>query len=434
MDEIERALDTLDEETATTARPVVESLLGHDDTRVPLATLTQSDVQHFLWQTLPTRWMTEDREHHEIAWALGDFLQAAGLDRYAEICRDPRTHTILSAWHEEPEKGAAAAYAAAQDSGLVPPDTDALAFGEVMGGDEARIHADVTRLLERSIGEGTLDPSARGFRARVGRLVESHLTAPSTSYGGRSPVAVVHEERMGMWVHQLARGRQRPWTSVVPLVVDPVPLPEGVELSVAPAVAVLEAVGEGVTLTSAGYLPAKLAVALDDRFGWSDQMLGARPRSESDLPRLMFLDEHLRDTRLLTRRAKRLTVSAEGRRCLADPARLWSVLTTAAPRQKGFEADALAVGAAVLLTSESVGREELDGEVAAVLANKWRAADGTTVTAEDVSAIGVEWYRRGRSLGWWEEGRRWSRLELTPVGQAAAANLFRSVATRPMQR
>ena len=43
MDEIERALDTLDEETATTARPVVESLLGHDDTRVPLATLTQSE-------------------------------------------------------------------------------------------------------------------------------------------------------------------------------------------------------------------------------------------------------------------------------------------------------------------------------------------------------------------------------------------------------
>lgn len=433
MNEIDQALGHLDVVTATTARPAIESLIGVEETRVPLTTLTQSDVQHFLWRALPSKWLTDDHEHHEIAWALGDFFEAAGLERYAEICRDPRTHRIMAAWHESPEQGVAAAFAAEQDSGLVPPDTDVLSFGEVMGGDEARVYADVCRLLEGAIIRGELDPSARGFRARSRKLVADHLTSPSLEYDGRSPVAVVHGERIGIWLVPLEHGQRQLWQSVVPQVLAADPAPPGMELSLAPAAAVLEAVGEGVTLTSSGYLPAKLAIALDDRFRWSEEMIGSAPRGESDVPTLMFLDDHLRDKRLLTRRGRKLTVSAEGRRCLADPARFWSVLTGVSTRQKGFEADALAVMAAVLLAGEPVTREQLDEQVASVLAGKWRAPDGVAVSADDVYWIGVDWYRRGRALGWWSEGRR-LRLELSRIGRAAAANLFRSVATQPLTR
>lgn len=435
MDEIDEALARLDPTTADTAGPVVESLMGVDETRVPLSTLNQSDVQHLLWHALPSKWFVDDAEHHEMAWALGDFLESAGLDRYAAICRDPRTHEILSAWHVDPDAGAAACLQAQRDSGLVPPDTDALTFGEVMGSDEARVNAGVAVLLEKRILAGHLDPAERGFRARSRRLVEAHLRTPALEYDGRSPLSVVHEERIGFWLHRMDRTPNQLWSSVAPLVVGAPEVPEGAELSLAPALAVLEAVGDGVALTGAGYLPAKLALELDERFGWSEDMIGARPRGESQIPRLMFVDEHLRARRLLTKRGNRLSVSAEGRRCLADPARLWRTLT--ADRSKhAFESDILAVMAAVLLAGTSVRWDDLDDQVVAVLAGKWRAPNGVPVGPEDVHWTEVEWYRLGLSFGWWgsDHGYGLRGLRMNEVGRAAAVSLFRSVATRPMRR
>ena len=58
MDEIERALAALDERTAGTARPAIESLMGPAGDRVPLSTLTQLDLQHFLWHDLPRKWLS----------------------------------------------------------------------------------------------------------------------------------------------------------------------------------------------------------------------------------------------------------------------------------------------------------------------------------------------------------------------------------------
>jgi hypothetical protein len=433
MVEVEAALAALDGDTAAEVRPMVEHLVGPESERLPLSTVNQLDLQHLLWHELPTRWFTDDYDHHELAWALGDFFAAAGHGRYAELCRADRTHTIIAAWHRDPEEGARLAAAAQRASGVVPPDTEALAFGNVMGGHEARVHAAVAVLLEEAIVAGRLEPGDRRFAAGAARLVEDFLLAPSPVHDGESPACVVRRERAAIWAHQL--GTVDFWTGVLRALDDEPVVPADVGLSVAPARALLEAVGDGVALTKAGYLPPALALTLDARFGWSDDYGSTRPRGESDLPPLMFLHGHLEAQRLLSRRGGRLTVSAKGRRCLADDGRLWSALVTPQPRwQTGFETDTLAVMAAVLLDSDALTGEQIGDRMEQVVSRKWRGEDGSGV-GDGLWWVRVEWYRLGITLGWWQRrsGRLGLAWTLSSFGRAAAAAAFWSVAGAPMQ-
>jgi hypothetical protein len=433
MDETEEALMALDEATATFARRAVEALMGAGGNRVPLSTLNQLDLQHFLWDSLPGKWLTDDdREQHEIAWALGDFFETASLERFAALCRDSRTHEIISAWVTDPEEGRRLAEKAQKESGLVPPDTALLTFGEVMQQQEARTHARVSEVLESAIGRGDLDPAGRGFKTRSRGLVEAFLNTPSMEYEGASPLNVVRRERTALWAHRLNPRVTPFWTEVLPALQAESLVPANLDLSLAPAKALLEAVGDGVTLTGAGYLPAKLAVALDERFAWTE-VFTFNPRGEGDIPPLQWLREHLREQRLLTTRGNKLTVSAEGRRCLGDAERLWRAVVTPLPRWRDdFAQDALAVMAACLIRSSLTSRDELVEEVAYILSGKW-AISGDFSLEDSVEWARLEWYRLGRVLGWWDErspGRR-RDLALSSFGRAAAVSLFWSVAAAP---
>jgi len=79
----------LTDEVRETATHALSWLIPEDGS---LTGLSQSEVQLFLWYRLPTKWLVDVREHHEIAWSLGDFFATAGLPRYAELCRAPLTH------------------------------------------------------------------------------------------------------------------------------------------------------------------------------------------------------------------------------------------------------------------------------------------------------------------------------------------------------
>ena len=434
MHEVDTLLEGLDRATASHVEPAVEWLLGAQDERLPLASLGQVDLQYFLWHKLPANWFTEDAEHHEIAWSLGDFFEAAGMDRYAAICRDRRTHEILAAWHRDPDEGAARCQQAQLDSGVLPPDTELLAFGELMGELEAAAHHGASVFLEDGIATGALDPALRGFRAAAQRRVERYLQTSSDEFGGRTPLQAVWQERADAWRDSFRGVPSVFWDRSHAAIVSTPAVPTGVGLAVAPAQALLEAVGEGVTLTEAGYLPPKLALALDERFGWSQDYALGRPRGEADVLQLGFLDDHLRAQRLLTRRGKRLTVSAAGHRAMADPAGLWAAVVAPGPRWRpGFEQDALAVLAACLLSGERVTADLLDEEMSFVLGGKWRPAGGGPVD-DDVRWVETGWRRLGLALGWWEDRRRGPEERLSAFGRAAAACVFRTVATGPMRR
>lgn len=434
MTDAQQVLARLDAPTADEVRPMVDHLVGVEPDQVPLTSVTQLDVQHFLWHDLPTKWMTDTYAHHELAWALGDFFEAAGLDRYATICRAESTHTIISAWDRDPDEAHRLAAEAQRTSGVIPPDTDTLTFGAVMGGEEARLRAEVSRLLERAIVDGRLGSSARGFAPTAGRLVEEFLRTPSEEYDGDAPAAVVRRERAAIWAHQI--GPAELWERLLPeLEAEPV-VPPNVEASLAPATALLEELAGGVTLTKSGYLPPALALDLDARFGWSDEYGRARPRGEADLPPLRFLGRHLREQRLVTLRGNRLSVSMKGRRALADRGRLWQATSDPRPRWRvGLEVDAIAVLAGLLLEQDGRTGEELEQRMAQILSRKWCPVEGGDL-GDAVAWIRWEWFRLGISLGWWQSRTR--RLDtswtLSPYGRAAAASAFWAVAAAPMKR
>lgn len=92
--ELARAVPLLDEQTAARVRPVLAwwSEQGAGD-RPEVAV-----VERFLTGELPAHWRVDEREQHEVAWALGDLFERAGLAAQAEACRSATTHEVLAAW------------------------------------------------------------------------------------------------------------------------------------------------------------------------------------------------------------------------------------------------------------------------------------------------------------------------------------------------
>lgn len=419
MDLVERALAGLDEQTARLAATAADRLLGSPEGRLPVEALTQLELQDFLWVKLPTRYLTEDKEHHEIAWALGDLFEALDLPRYAALCRDRRTHEILAAWHRDEDEGVAAAGAAIEASGVVPPDTPTVEFGSVMGPDELRVYLELAGTIEEGILEGRLNPDAPGFdRERV--------EAAEAFWRTSDHLSRLRVDRAASWA--MGFRADRGWLdAVLPVLERAWALPENVELSLLPARALMEAVGDGVSLTAAGYLPTSVVLELNDRFGWYDFM-GRKPRSESDVSQLMFAREHLTRQRLLATRRGELRVTALGRSCLADQNLFWSRVTDLQPRFDAFTSEVVAVSAALLMRTPDVGREDLAAEVAAMIRHRWR---GEGDFQRDVHWAYIDWYRIGFVLGWWEERRGRGLDRLSPRGVGAAARAFWSVAGAP---
>ncbi|HET7691057.1 MAG TPA: hypothetical protein VFK41_11780 [Nocardioidaceae bacterium] len=419
MDLVERALAELDEGTARRVEPAANRLFGPPDDRMPLEELTQLELQDFLWVKLPTKFWTESKEHHEIAWALGDLLERLGMVRYAALCRHRRTHEILASWHRDEDEGVAAATAAIEHSGVVPPDTATVEFGEVMGPDELRVYLELAAAIEAGITEGRLHPGTTGFE-------RERVAATEAFWRSGDSLARVRRDRAASWA--MGFRADAGWLdAALPVLEQAWALPENVELSLLPARALMQAVGDGVGLTSAGYLPPAVALDLNDRFGWYD-FIGKKPRSESDLPQLMFVREHLTRQRLLALRKGELRLTSLGRTCLEDVEQFWARLTDLRPRFDAFTCEVVAVSSALLMRTPDVGRADLAAEVAAMIRHRWRG-DGDF--ERDVHWAYIDWYRVGYALGWWEARRgRWLD-RLSPRGVGAAARAFWSVAGAP---
>jgi hypothetical protein len=210
-------------------------------------------------------------------------------------------------------------------------------------------------------------------------------------------------------------------------------MPEGLADSLAPARALLTGVGGGVTLTQAGYLPKALVVTLNDQFRWYD-LPGYKANSEADVIALLELHEMLRRARLLTKRGRKLAVSAAGQRCLADDERLFGVLAVQAMTGDDFDVDVATMRAAHLLT---VAGEPLETAVDALVydavAERWSTHDGNPPSPRVVRGAGRDWQWNAKTLGWLKEGGDLlnQTLQLTDVGRAAAIIGLQSLAGAP---
>jgi hypothetical protein len=89
---VEELVGSLDEATAALVRPVLARLGRRGGPDGP----TSQVVQEFLTRDLPRDEALDAGEQHEVAWALGDLYERAGMPGQAAVCRSVLTHETLA--------------------------------------------------------------------------------------------------------------------------------------------------------------------------------------------------------------------------------------------------------------------------------------------------------------------------------------------------
>jgi len=89
---LRRALLGLDDETARRVLPALDWMRARGSGDDPEPDL----VAAYLREELPRLTVGAGHEAHEVAWALADVFDAAGLDAQAALCRAPATHERLA--------------------------------------------------------------------------------------------------------------------------------------------------------------------------------------------------------------------------------------------------------------------------------------------------------------------------------------------------
>jgi hypothetical protein len=280
-------------------------------------------------------------------------------------------------------------------------------------------------VLETAIAVGTLDAESQTFDEERIALVDRYLRTPSPDLGDLPPREAVRLERAELWAEELA---SRPeWLSAsLSDLAQAALLPANVELSLAPARALLEAAADGVHLDD-GLLPVEVVRRLNDRFRWFD-VVGAMPAAESDVPLLVALHEHLVAQRLVAVRSGVLRPTTLGRACLADDTRFWSALVAVKPRWREFAAESLALALGLRVAVPGVSTNDVVAEVTTRLGRRWQS---TGRLEDGVRRVLDEWHRIALVLGWIEARRGRYLDRLSPRGVAAAAGGFWSVAAAP---
>lgn len=388
-----------------------------------LTHLSQAELQEFLWYQLPLKWLAEIRELHEIAWSLADLFTAAGLERYAALCRAPQTHRLLDAWQDNDHEPARNSMKQAiRDSGVDPPDTPLMRWGSVLGAAEQSARKRISQVLEQAIDAGELVPGRRGWKQLAIRITEVSLMMPRLDLRGATLLQAVFRERGSSWAAEHLAVRQDLLSEVLPLLAGEAAVPVTAGAALMPLRWLLERVGDGVTLTRAGWLPKNVVVEANDTFGWFD-LLGVTARTETDLPELGALNELARRTRLITRKGGRVSLSAVGRRVLSDPDRLWRMVVADIFSAGTFEGEGAALAAATLLrTNMPVAYPRVEAIVDAGLVGRWRTASGESL--EEWSGLDAtrEFGLLAEVFGWIEQdddgqNRTWT---LTAPGREAA--------------
>ncbi|MGK4580362.1 hypothetical protein [Kitasatospora sp. HPMI-4] len=390
----------------------------------PVASLTTADVERFCWYELPRKWDANPVEQRQAVTLLARLLADAGRMRPAAVCTSETTTQVLTAWQKSDRDGLAAYRKAVSDSSTTPPDTPELTWGAVMGVQEAVAHANASTHLEQALDAGVLDPAGSLRSARI-RLVEQWLATPHPAHQDRAPLDAIQAERREAWRGAPPAERRALLAAVLRELDQPAPAPPD---TAEPLHWLLSAIGDGVTLTQAGYLPRDLVAEAFARYPhWYP--IGKGPRSEADLFQLADLHDLARTHKLLTKRHPLLKLNAAGRAHLADPelrqrtAALAWLGATPADRQT-------AEAATCALWHGPLPHEQLQHTVHLVLATAFCGRDGHPLDPEDTQRLLWRWLHTGRELGYLDRGARQS-IALTATGRPAALKALNCLAEAP---
>jgi hypothetical protein len=417
---LETLLADLNPASADLARAAVGRILPDG---AALTDLSQAELQEFLWHQLPLKWLAETRELHEIAWSLADLFAAAGLERYAALCRAPLTHRLVDAWQDnDPEPARKAMTVAVRASGVDPPDTLLMRWGSVRGAAEQSARLRVSQALEQAIDAGELVPGERGWKQLASRITEVSLMLPRLDLRGGTLLQAVCRERGESWAAEHPAVRQELLTQMLPLLASEVAVPAGAGASLMPLRWLLERVGDGVILTQAGWLPKALVLEANETFRWFD-LFGVTVRTETDLPELGTLSELARRTRLITKKGRKVFLSAMGRQALGDPNLLWRIVVADIFSAGTYEGEGAALAAATLVRANmQVPYPRVEATVGAGLLGRWRTLSGERI--EEWSSVDAthEFGLLADVFGWIEQDDdgRYRTWTLTTPGREAA--------------
>lgn len=410
--------------------------------------LRRYDVQLFVWYVLPRKYLTGLDHKRAVAAALAGTLERLGgrAESYAEVCRSPETEQLLRAWEAEDP----AAWETFRDlldgSGIEPPDTDLLAWGGVMGLEEARVREQVATALEEAIEAGDLTPGARGFRRRQAEVANAALYEPWDGDDGRSRLEAVQDERLERWLQRGPGRGSDARRAIVDRVAAAVSAePPAIELDAArsalePTLWLLEQAEDGIALTQTGALNRALVREVAERWPswWAADLFGP-PHREDDVTPLWELNQLLRDLRLLRRKGRQMFAAKRGRDLAADPPALLTALATELLCGEDFQAACAELAVALILDGAPADYGETLAEQIqpAIAAAGWRSGDEPP-SVRDVSWNVAHFLRPAEAIGVFARGGDGSRLSrdplvLTQAGHAALTAALRARALAPAQ-
>lgn len=434
---VEQALRRLDPATRTNAETALDSLLPEKD---DWSDLEQIDLQEFLWYQLPTKWLADTKEHHEVAWALGDLFESAGLDRYADLCRSASTHELLALWARDRDAARSRMRDLMTASGVVPPETALITWGSMQGLAEHGAHRLVSAALEAAVVDGSLVPGRRGWPAVARRVADRRLRGPDPSGEHASLLESVEAERQHHWLADVQRrtglsdGEVAALAEALAGAADDEAVAT-VSASLEPLRWFMGQVGDGVTMTAHDYLPRRLATDGNERYGWFELSPHFTVRGERDVPELSLLNELARGSRLVTLRHRRLALSARGRAALADDASLVPAVLSQLFTAATWEGDASLGLALTLVCDEPSARTEVSAALFRYLSDRWSLGDAP-LTVLDVGGAARRLRTAARVFGWFsprEPRSTQGAPVLTDVGRAALLLGIRIAARAPKE-
>jgi hypothetical protein len=156
------------------------------------------------------------------------------------------------------------------------------------------------------------------WRARQQELVRAHLNIPQVGLLGQTLAQVILTERAETWVNaRRSETRRRILAAIANRLLQPAELPAVTAADPLPQLRwLLAELDGGIALTQGGNLSQKFVQQSADRFGWE---FSRPPRTEDELFDLHQLRHFTPKLGLGRRSGRMLTLTAKGRRLLADP-------------------------------------------------------------------------------------------------------------------
>jgi hypothetical protein len=449
-------LDTADADRAAT--PVIAELRARDEELgmnaeaawntltwgEGIGSITQEQVQNFLWYELPLKWWAppEDDICTKMAAAAAALFDGLGLDRYAAICRSPVTADVHAAYRRSEGEGRREFRRAVERSGIDPPDLDDFAWGSMMGSDEASARSTVAIVLAQAIDAGELAPGGRGWRERQRAVAAAALDRPHPRVPTQTWRSAILTERLEHWV-SFAQGRNPGLGELrarhANRLLHPIPPPDDAAERLAPLrwlLGEIDARG-GLELTQTGALNRAFVVEATERWGWWD-LESRGPNRQDDVWQLGAIHDLARHCGAGRRHRQRLQLTPLGRRMVADPAVAWDTIVPSLAGGDEFAQMMAETATLVVLDYETreMAATDLWPRVAGLAAEQgWRVGGhgGDPPEERDVRWATRPWLQLGDLFGLVHEQGDWRsrRIRLTPPGETAMVAYVRSRAAGP---